>query len=69
MKLKTGMLSTELFNPSVPVVNALGPGTVIMEVKFDQFLPQNLQKLVAGVRSARDSISKYVLCRETQRNI
>ena len=38
MKLKTGMLSTELFNPSVPVVNALGPGTVIMEVKFDQFL-------------------------------
>ncbi len=63
LKLKTGLLSTELFNPRLPVVDALAPGTVIMEVKFDEFLPQSIQRLVSGIRGERDSISKYVLCR------
>lgn len=65
MELKSGLSSTDLFNPEVPVVYALDPGTVIMEVKFDQFLPQSIQKLVSCVRNERDSISKYILCRDT----
>lgn len=70
MKLKTGLYSTDLFNPSVPVVDALEPGTIIMEVKFNQFLPSHVQKLISGVKNERDSISKYILCRDlSQRNI
>jgi len=63
MKLKTGLRSIEFFNPGVGLIEVLRPGTLIMEVKFDQFLPQSIQKLLAGVKGERDSISKYVLCR------
>lgn len=62
-KLKTGLMSTEFFNPRVPMMEVLAPGTMIMEVKFDQFLPQSIQKLLSGVKGERDSISKYVLSR------
>ncbi|MBP7174588.1 MAG: polyphosphate polymerase domain-containing protein [Thermoclostridium sp.] len=63
MKLKTGLLSTEFFNPLFPMVEIMGRGMMIMEVKFDQFLPHSIQKLVSGVKGERDSISKYVLSR------
>lgn len=63
MKLKTGLLSTEFFNPGVPMMDVMDHGTMIMEVKFDQFLPGSIQKLLSGVKGERDSISKYVLCR------
>lgn len=62
-KLRTGLLATDLFNPDLPMVDALAPGTVIMEVKFNQFLPQSIRGLLSGVKGERDSISKYVLCR------
>jgi len=67
MKLKTGLLSTEFFNPRVPMVDVMEHGTMIMEVKFDQFLPGSIQKLLSGVKGERDSISKYVLCRNDLR--
>lgn len=67
MKLKTGLLSTEFFNPGVPIIEVMDQGTMIMEVKFDQFLPQSIQKLLSGVKGERDSISKYVLCRNYSR--
>lgn len=63
MKLKTGLSSMEFFNPAVPMIEVMEHGTMIMEVKFDQFLPGSIQKLLSGVKGERDSISKYVLCR------
>jgi hypothetical protein len=63
MKLKTSLSSTAFFNPEVPMMEVMEQGTMIMEVKFDQFLPGSIQKLLSGVKGERDSISKYVLCR------
>ena len=62
-RLKSGMFSRDLWNPRLPMADALEPGTMIMEVKFNRFLPSILQRLVSDVRCDRDSISKYVLCR------
>jgi hypothetical protein len=63
MKLKTGLYSIDIFNPRVPVYDVLDHGKIIMEVKFDQILPQSIQRLVSGVKGERESISKFVLCR------
>lgn len=70
MQLKTGLYSTDLFNPCIPMADVLEPGTIIMEVKFNRFLPSVIRNILSSVRNERDSISKYVLCRDlSQRNI
>jgi len=63
MRLRSGMYSTDLWNPDISMVSVLDPGSIIMEVKFNRFLPSVIRSLISCTRSERDSISKYVLCR------
>ena len=64
-QLRTGLFSHDLFNPRLPTVPPLAADQVILEVKFNQFLPQYLSDVIslAAGWSSRSAISKYVLCR------
>ena len=42
---------------------ALDDEREILEVKYDQILPDVVRLLLAGVPAERSAISKYVLCR------
>ena len=64
-QLRSGMFSLDLFNPSLPTVPPLDKDLVILEVKFNRFLPQYISEILslAAGWSSRNAISKYTLCR------
>ena len=60
--IRTGLFSTDLFNPQLPTI-AAGDELVILEVKYDRFIPQHIvQLLQLGDRRA-SACSKYALAR------
>lgn len=63
MNLRSGLHSHDLFNPELPTVSPLDESTQILEVKFDNYLPDHVRGLLAGVQADRSAVSKYVLCR------
>ena len=64
MELKSGLYSTELWNTRTPLLSVLEPNLIIMEVKFNKFLPSIFTTLLSGLNSEQISISKYILCRK-----
>lgn len=64
-QLRTGLRSTDLFNPYVPTISPFDHGEMILEVKFNRVLPPYIRDLLCThVHSAQNSaISKYVWCR------
>ena len=64
-QLRTGMLSKDLFDPYVPTVPPFDENVMILEVKYNQFLPPYIRDLLntycAG--ACESAISKYVWCR------
>lgn len=64
-QLRTGLFSHDLFNPRLPTIPPLSTDLIILEVKFNQFLPQYLKEVLslAAGWSQRSAISKYTLCR------
>lgn len=35
---------------------------IILEVKFDEYIPECIQSTLHGIKSAQQSVSKYILC-------
>lgn len=52
----------DLFDPALPALPVLEPGTLVMEVKFTEFLPQFLRELLPPKAQEWTAVSKYVLC-------
>ncbi len=63
LKLRSGLHSTDLFNPDIPVISPLDGNVEILEVKYDNFLPGHIGQLLAETKAERSAVSKYVLCR------
>lgn len=63
LSLRSGLASTDLFNPKVPTVCPHDRNVEILEVKFDNYLPNHISALLRGVEAERSAVSKYVLCR------
>ncbi len=63
MKLRTGLASRDLFNASLPTVCPHDRNVEILEVKFNNYLPDYINALLHGVEAERSAVSKYILCR------
>lgn len=63
-ELRAGINDIDLFDNRIIYEEILYPEQVILEVKFDHFLPDMIRQLVQPERFVRSAISKYVLCRE-----
>lgn len=63
-ELKSVVNGVDLFSDFNVYEHILYPEQVILEVKFDHFLPDQIRQLVQPERLVRSAISKYVLCRE-----
>ncbi|MGG3836908.1 polyphosphate polymerase domain-containing protein [Paenibacillus thiaminolyticus] len=63
-QLKTGLNATDLLSRDVAVIPALDENFVIMEVKYDEYLPEYLQAALQLEGLKRQSASKYVICRK-----
>ena len=64
-QLRTGLGSTDIFNPYVPTVSPFDNGEIILEVKYNRVLPPYIRDILCTyVHGAQNSaISKYCWCR------
>ena len=61
--LRSGLASHDLFNPNLPTVCPHDRNVEILEVKFNNYLPDYVNALLHGVEAERSAVSKYILCR------
>ena len=62
MNLRTRPYDVDLLASSQAMIPVLEPDQVILEVKFDDFLPGYLGEILEDIPKVQMSISKYVLC-------
>ncbi len=60
--LRTGLGCTDFLNPGAPTVPVRGSG-VLMEVKWDEFLPDIIKDCVWMPGRRVSAFSKYAMCR------
>ena len=62
--LHTGLDCLELFNMDIFTMGAIEEPGVILEIKYDNFLPQAIRGLFPSTIRPRFSIGKYVICKK-----
>ncbi len=61
--ITTGLNSKELFNQQTAAMNSHAVKKIIMEVKFDEFLPEIIRDIVQLGQRQNSAFSKYAACR------
>ena len=63
--LKTGLMSTDLFDWNLPTVTPFNENYTVLEVKYDKILPTYLQEILSQTvpEACRSAVSKYTWCR------
>ncbi|MDR1795123.1 MAG: polyphosphate polymerase domain-containing protein [Erysipelotrichaceae bacterium] len=61
-KIQTGLYSTDFLNDQLPTLDA-GEELVLLEVKYDQFIPSYVLEVLQLGNRQSTSCSKYALCR------
>ncbi len=62
--VRAGLWSFNLFDNDLPMIGALEPGWLIMEVKYTELLPNFLRSALPAGSGGPVAVSKYVLCCE-----
>ena len=60
--IRTGMMSTDFLNPNAITIPA-GDAPIVLEVKWDEFLPAFVRDLVQMKQCRTSAFSKYASCR------
>jgi hypothetical protein len=68
-ELRVPMTSNDIFNTSIPTNILVKMPRLIMEVKYNEFLPEHIRQALVIGASQRCAISKYVFCRLAKNNI
>ena len=63
-RVRAGLTDFNIFDASIPVYDVLDGGSLIMEVKFTEYLPKIVIQLLPTSDSVYTSASKYVMCME-----
>ncbi len=66
MGVKSGMRRTDIFNKDVPMIPVIEDYGMVLEVKFNRYLPSHIRSLIQPQISDRSAISKYLLARKFQ---
>jgi hypothetical protein len=61
--LKTGLHSLDIFN-EIPTIRVIEEPLMILEIKYDNFLPDFLRSMLQIDSSQKYAISKYTICRK-----
>lgn len=60
--VRAGAWAGDLFDMDTPAYEVLPPGVCILEVKFTEYLPDEVRDLLPTSDAARVAASKYVMC-------
>lgn len=61
-RLRAGISSFDIFDPELPTVPAIEDDRLILEVKYDAFLPVYIRSLLRQFNAWQTSQSKYIMC-------
>ena len=61
--VKTGLYSTGLFDKDLPTISTGEPGVLLLEVKYDDFLPDIIRDLIQTNTRRTAAFSKYAISR------
>lgn len=67
-KLKTSY-QADLLGGKKDLVTVFSGGEIILEVKYDSFIPSYIRELLGGIPLSRESVSKFVLCSDKLREV
>ncbi len=59
----------DLFSDHYEVRKVLDPGIMVLEVKFDEYLPDMMFQILKTAMTDRCAVSKYVMCRKEKRRV
>lgn len=68
-QLQAGTHSLDMFDPNLILTTILPPNILIMEVKFDDFLPDFVRRILKGHPKDHSAISKFLLCSNELRKV
>ena len=60
--VRAGLMGFDIFDNSMPTIETLDPGLLIMEVKFTEFLPSVIRRILPSNAAEYRALSKYILC-------
>ena len=59
----------DFYDPACITNRVMRPGWMILEVKYDDYLPRVIQQAIGVVGAQQCSASKYVMCRDQKRKV
>lgn len=59
----------DMFSESCGARKVLEPGRMILEIKFDSYLPDAIVRILKNAMTEQCAISKYVMCRDEKRRL
>lgn len=62
-EIRTGLYAKDLFAKELPSVSVCPPGVLLLEVKYDDYLPELIRALIQTNTRRTESFSKYAACR------
>jgi len=68
-ELRVPMTSNDIFDKSIPTNILVKMPRLIMEVKYNEFLPEHIRQALVIGASEHCAVSKYVFCRLAKNNI
>ena len=69
MNLRAGLASGDIFDPELVTVPAYDEGCMILEVKYDDYLPDFVRHMLRPLGRWQSSQSKYAMCCIAQANL
>lgn len=68
-QLQAGTHSVDMFDPNLILTTILPKNILIMEVKYDDFLPAFVRRILKGQPKDHCAISKFLLCSKELRKV
>ncbi len=65
-KIKSGRYNYDILDDTLQTYNVIGQNEVVLEVKYDDFLPEHIEKILETVPAYRQAVSKFALCRSVK---
>ncbi|PRR83562.1 polyphosphate polymerase domain-containing protein [Clostridium vincentii] len=63
MNVRSGLYSKNIFDKDLPVADPISDNSIILEVKYDEFLPEIISNVIQTNNKQATAISKYASCR------
>lgn len=67
--VRSGFMTNDIFDRSLPTYEVLEPEILIMEVKYTEMLPEYVRHLVSPKNQIHTAASKYTMCVDKKREL